>query len=276
MLLSEMDAAMIRSRYATDGFYFPIPVLDQEELVRYRGDLERAWEQGQALKLGNKGQLNFPHVVFPFANEIVRHPRVLDAVESVIGPDILVWGGTFFFKPPHSGGFVSWHQDMTYWGLSDPAALVSVWIALADVDQENGCMRFIPGSHQGGLLDHEDTWSQDNILTRGQSVPVDEQTSELVYVELQAGEMSLHHGHLLHSSAPNHSPRWRLGFNINFITPGNRQLVAPKDFAMQVRGDDRFGHFEPIDPPSSELDEASLGWHRRILAAQNDALYDGV
>ena len=266
----------IRSDYERDGFCFPIPVLGPGELQRYGSDLERAWERGQALKLGNKGQLNFPHVLFPFASEIVRHPEILDAVEAVIGPDILVWGGTFFFKPPRSGGFVSWHQDLTYWGLADTDGLVSAWLALGDVDRENGCMQFLPGTHRGGLLAHSDTWTKDNILTRGQSVPVDADAGDIVCVELRAGEMSLHHGHLLHASAPNHSGRWRLGFNINYITPSNRQLVAPRDFAMLVRGEDRFGHFDHVDLPAAELDEAALGWHRRVMAAQNDALYQGA
>ncbi|MDE0714980.1 MAG: phytanoyl-CoA dioxygenase family protein [Gammaproteobacteria bacterium] len=266
-------ADTIRSSYAKDGFCFPIPVLGPGELKRYGSDLLRAWERGQALKLGNKGQLNFPHVLFPFAYEIVRHPGILDAVEAVIGPDILVWGGTFFFKPPHSGGFVSWHQDLTYWGLAETDGLVSAWLALEDVDRENGCMQFLPGTHQGGLRVHSDTWTANNILTRGQSVAIDEDACDIVHVELRAGEMSLHHGHLLHASGPNHSGRWRLGFNINYITPGNRQTVAPRDFAMLVRGKDRFGHFSHVDPPAGELDEAALGWHRRILDAQNDALY---
>lgn len=276
MSASERCPDSIRRGYAKDGFCFPIAVLDPDELRRYGCDLERVWERGRALELGNKGQFNFPHVLFPFANEIVRHPRILDAVEAVIGPDILVWGGTFFFKPPRSGGFVSWHQDLTYWGLAESGGLVSAWLALEDVDRENGCMQFIPGSHRDGILPHSDTWTTENILTRGQSVAVDEDASDIVYVELRAGEMSLHHGHLLHASAPNHSGRWRLGFNINYITPRNRQMVAPRDFAMLVRGEDRFGNFGHIDPPAGELDEAALGWHRRILAAQNDALYDGT
>lgn len=269
-------ATSIRESYQTDGFCFPLRVLETEEVARYGADLALAWEQGQALNLGNKGQLNFPHVVFPFASEIVRHPKILDAVEAIIGPDIMVWGGTFFFKPPRSGGFVSWHQDMTYWGIEDSQRLVSAWLAMDAVDRENGCMRFIPGSHRAGILPHEDTWSDDNILTRGQSVGVDENASEIVDVTLAAGEMSLHHGHLLHASSPNHSDRWRLGFNINFITPDNRQTVAPLDFAMLVRGEDRYGHFEHVAPPAQSLGDIELRRHRRILGAQNDALYDGT
>ncbi len=276
MSMKVADVNTIRDHYAQDGFYFPIRVFDKEEMVSYSKDLERVWECGQALKLGNHGQFNSPHVVFPFVNEMVRHPRVLDAAEAIIGPDILVWGGTFFFKPPHSSDFVSWHQDMTYWGLDQPESLVSAWIALEDVDQENGCMRFLARSHQAGIQDHEDTWFEDNILTRGQTVAVDENRHDIVPVELLAGEMSLHHGHLLHASLPNHSSRWRRGFSITFITPHMRQLVASQDFAMLVRGEDRYGHFCHVDPPASELDEAALDWHRRILIAQNEALYLGA
>ena len=97
-----------------------------------------------------------------------------------------------------------------------------------------------------------------------------------MHVELQPGQMSLHHGRLLHASAPNGSNERRIGFTMNFIKASNRQAVAQKDYAMLVRGEDRFGHFDHVPPPAADLSSDALAWHARILAAQNEAYYDGA
>jgi len=260
----------LSDRYAAHGCAYPIDILSRSEAAEYRARVEEVERHPRG---GRPFPFLKPYLVLTVINELVRLPAVLDLVEEIIGPDILVWDGALIVKEPHAPGKFTWHQDLTYWGLAETDGLVSAWLALEDVDRENGCMQFLPGTHQGGLRVHSDTWTANNILTRGQSIAIDEDACDIVHVELRAGEMSLHHGHLLHASGPNHSGRWRLGFNINYITPGNRQTVAPRDFAMLVRGKDRFGHFSHVDPPAGELDEAALGWHRRILDAQNDALY---
>jgi len=205
----------------------------------------------------------------------VRTPRILDVVESILGPDIMVWGSTFFVKEPHSESYVSWHQDLRYWGF-DSDAQVSAWVALSPVTRENGCMRLVPGSHKGELVDHNDTFDESNLLTRGQeaAIPIDEQA--VVHVELAPGQASFHHGRLLHASAPNRPDERRIGLAINYIAPHVRQVVAKTDFAMLVRGKDRFGHFQHVPSPAGDLTDDAVAWHRHILTAQNEALYDGA
>ena len=269
------STADIAERYARDGFYFPLDVLSREQASAYRRELEDLEQQARGSKLGNKNQLNYPHVIFRFAHEIVSHPTILDAVEAILGPDILVWGSTFFLKEPHTESFVSWHQDLRYWGL-DCDAEVSAWLALGPVTEANGCMRFVPGSHTGELLPHSDTFSEDNFLTRGQEAVVEIKDEDTVPVELAPGQASFHHGKLLHGSGPNRSDERRLGFAINYISTGVRQTVAKEDFAMLVRGEDRHGHFRLVPPPGADLSEDALAWHRHILTAQNEALYDGA
>ena len=115
--------AEIARRFESDGYYFPIDVLSADEAASCRQELEALEVACRGNRLGNKKQLNYAHVIFRFADAIVRQPRLLDAVEAILGPDILVWGSTFFIKEPHSESYISWHQDLRYWGLDSDAEL---------------------------------------------------------------------------------------------------------------------------------------------------------
>lgn len=265
----------IRERFDRDGYYAPLDVISADEAMAHRAELERLESQIVDQRLGNKGQLGQGHVVFRFAHDLVRNPVILDAVEELIGPDILVWGSTFFTKEAQSPSYVSWHQDLRYWGLSSDN-LVSVWIALGPARREHGCMRFVPGSHKLDMLEHRDTFDEANFLTRGQEAVIDIDEDDTVLVELEAGQASMHHGRLLHASGPNEADQRRVGYVVNYLAPSMRQVVASQDFAMLVRGEDRFGHFVPVPAPSDDLSPEALAWHRRILGTQNTALYDGA
>lgn len=267
--------AEIAERFAAQGYYFPIDVLSVDEAVALRQELEALESTNRGNKFGNKSQLNYPHIIFRFADAIIRHPRILDAVEAILGPDILVWGSTFFIKEPQSEGYVSWHQDLRYWGL-DSEAEVSAWLALSPVTEANGCMRFVPGSHKGELLPHKDTFVDSNFLTRGQEADIEIDDRDTILVPLAPGQVSLHHGKLLHGSGPNRSNERRIGLAINYIVPHVRQVVAKEDFAVLVRGEDKFGHFQHVPSPTRDMDDDAIAWHRRILSAQNEAMYAGA
>ncbi|NBQ83916.1 MAG: phytanoyl-CoA dioxygenase family protein [Alphaproteobacteria bacterium] len=259
-----------------DGFLFPVTVFSPEQAQGYRAELESLERRLSGIKTGNKNQLNYPHLLFRFANAICRDEKLLDVVESILGPDILVWGSTFFIKEPKTDTYVSWHQDMKYWGLSDTDGQVSAWIALNNVSQANGCMQFLPKTHLGEMVDHKDTFSDDNFLTRGQEADFTLDEEEIVHIELTAGQASFHHGKLLHASPPNHSDDRRIGYAIQFIAPHVQQNVASKDFAMLVRGEDRYGHFELLNPPDDDLSPEALAAHHRVLTVQNEAMYEGT
>ena len=273
--MEPIDGAELAERFAEFGYFFPVTVMNATEAFSYRTELESLERRIRSSQLGNKTQLNYPHVIFRFADAIVRTPRILDAVEAMIGPDILVWGSTFFIKEPYSESYVSWHQDLRYWGL-DSDAVVSTWIALSPVNKANGCMRFVPASHKGGLVDHKDTFTESNFLTRGQEAAVAIDESKVVHVELAPGQASFHHGRLLHASASNCSGERRIGLVVNYIAPHVRQTIAKKDYAMLVRGEDRFGHFEHVFSPNGDLTAEAVAQHHEILITQNEALYDGV
>jgi len=259
-------------QYHRNGYYFPVPVLSPAEAARYR----RGLEQHEA-KTGQPLQGNWrhkTHLIFTWADELVHHPRILDAVEDVIGPDILCWTTNFFIKEAEHPGFVSWHQDSTYWGL-DPDDVITAWVAFTDATAENGYMQFIPGSHRIEQLPHVDTFHKDNLLSRGQEIAVAVDESKAVGIPLRAGEMSLHHIKLVHGSAPNRSNDRRIGLALRYIPTHVRQTKL-RDSAMLVRGLDKYHHFDYEPRPRADLDQAALAAHADAVARQVKALYQGT
>src|SRR5262245_47063164 len=240
-------------QYRRDGYFSPIEVMTADEASGYRRRLEtvEASDRLPAGALRTKG-----HLLLTWIDDIVRNTRVLDAVESIIGPDILVWGTSFFIKEPRNKSFVSWHQDLTYWGL-DPADIVTAWIALSESTLENGAMRVIPATHTMEVVPHNDTFSADNLLSRGQEVSVEVDESKAVALEREPGEMSLHHVKLIHGSEPNPSAKRRIGLAVRYIPTYVRQTAGARDSASLVRGHDRFGNFLPEERPSADLSEAA-------------------
>ena len=260
------------ARYHRDGFHFPVGVLSAAEARSYRDRLEANERQLGGPLSGN--MRHKVHLLFTWANELARHPRILDAVEDVIGPDILCWSTTFFTKEARSPVYVSWHQDATYWGLST-SDVITAWVAFADAPVASGAMRFWPGSHLKNQLDHLDTFAADNLLSRGQEVAVDVPEGEGVDVPLKAGEMSLHHVLLVHGSGPNTTDDRRIGFAIRYIPPHVRQLKV-RDSATLVRGKDSYGHFDLEPAPRHDLDAAALAAHRDAVERSAKALYAGT
>ncbi len=257
-------------RYHDDGVIGAYRALTPDEVIRTRGYLE-AFEARMGATLGNlPGQLRAKsHLLFPWLNALTRHPRVLDAVESLIGEDLLVYHVTCWLKEPGDGTFVTWHQDGAYFNL-EPPEHVTAWIALSDADETSGCMRFLPGSHKHGALAHEKGVSEGNLLSNGQQVPgIDGEGA--VAMPVPAGHFSLHHTHILHASAPNHGNDRRLGIGVSYIPThvcftGNTRVSA-----TLVRGEDRFGHFDPEQPPAAEFDDAARACHARAVARFFDA-----
>jgi len=260
------------AQYRRDGFYFPLPVLSAGEARTYRDKLE-AHERATGGPLAG-GMRHKVHLLFTWAHELTRHPAILDAVEDVIGPNILCWGTNFFIKEAHSPSFVSWHQDATYWGLST-SDVITAWVAFADAPVESGAMKFWPGSHLKQQLAHHDTFAKDNLLTRGQEIAVDVPEGQGVDVPLKAGEMSLHHVLLAHGSAPNTTGDRRIGLAIRYIPPHVRQLKM-RDTAMLVRGRDTHGHFDLEPAPHADLDAAALAAHKEAVERSQKVLYAGT
>ena len=259
------------AQFQRDGYVTPIRVLSTEQAGALRARLE-AYEAGGGA--ARDGLRHKAHLLLTWLADLVRHERVLDAVEDLYGPDLLCWASSFFIKDAEAPAYVSWHQDSTYWGLSAPD-VVTAWVALTDSNAANGAMQVIPGSHTRDQMPHRDTFAPDNLLSRGQEVAVDVDPSRAVRFDLRAGEMSLHHVRLVHGSPPNTSTRRRIGYAIRYMPTRVRQLHGA-DGASLVRGTDRYGHFEPEPRPAADLDPAAVAFHRASSERSSRILYRGA
>jgi hypothetical protein len=259
-------------QYREQGYLAPIRIMADAEALALRAALEAVEARTGGPLRGDLRHKS--HLLFPFLADLVRHPVLLDAVEDLIGPDILCWSSSFFIKEAANPAFVSWHQDSTYWGLSSPE-VATAWVALTPSDAENGAMAVIPGSHKLDQVPHRDTFHRHNLLTRGQEVAVEVDDSKAVMLTLRPGEMSLHHVRLVHGSAPNPSLDRRIGYAIRYIPTHIRQLEG-EDSATLVRGTDRYGHFEPEPRPDGEMTPPMMALHKRIAERNAKILYRGT
>ena len=259
------------ARYDKDGVVFPIDVLTLEEASDFRTRLEALEAHHGAMKYSMK-----PYLTVTLADELAHTPRLLDAVEDLIGPNLLMWDGAFINKEPKTENFVSWHQDLTYWGVGPAEQIVSIWLALSPVMAENGCMAVVPGSHRDGIRPHEDHFHDDNMLSRGQEIAGGFDPESAVDVVLRPGQMSLHHGHVIHGSRPNRSDQRRLGLNLQFIAPSVRQSEMKDDSAMLMRGQDPFGHFAPEPRPFIDFTPEGMAFAKDIGERRQKMLFRGV
>lgn len=259
--------------YGRDGILFPIPVMSEAEAGRAVAQLEvmeARWD-GRIPKRSNQKL----HMLAPWLNAMVRSPAVLDAVESLIGPDIICWNGGFFTKNAGDGAFISWHQDSTYWGLSHPD-VVTAWIAFTPSTVESGCMQVIPGTQTVDQVAHRDTFAAGNLLSRGQEIAVEVDKSRAVDVVLRPGEMSLHHVRIFHGSEANRAAQRRIGYAIRYIPTYVSQVSGPRTSAFLVRGVDRFGHFDDEPVPSAAYAPEAVAAYETALDRLDKVLYAGA
>ena len=232
--------------YENHGFVSPIDVLTLEEATKIKEEIEyieKKWPD-ELIGLGR----NNVHYISPIFDQVCHNSKILDAVESIIGKDILVGGTTLFIKDKDKKGFVSWHQDAKYIGF-EPHNWVTAWLAITDANEENGCMRMWSGSHKEKIKKHKDTFNENNLLTRGQTVqnvPLEDTTPNI----LKAGQLSLHHPMIVHGSGSNKSNTRRIGFVIQSYIGTNVDQVIGKVYVQQARGKDNFKYHEHTKRPS--------------------------
>ena len=260
------------AQYRRDGYTHPHRVMTAEEAGGYLSKLEAFEKDLGAPVSGNYRQKT--HLLFTWAEALIRHSKILDAVEDLLGPNLLCWSSGFFNKEPHTPNYVSWHQDATYWGLR-PYDEVTAWLAFTPSNTQNGAMRVIPGSHKE-QVPHEDSFAEVNMLSRGQEITVDIDESRAVDLVLDPGEISLHHILTFHSSPPNASNERRIGFAIRYVPPHVKQMGPIQDTATLVRGEDTEGYWELEPSPERDLDPPMIAYHKKIIARQTKVLFDGT
>lgn len=264
----------VGAAFERDGYVFPLEAMPPERAAECRAMFESVESAHAGDAIASRIIKQNASTVLPFVDEIMRLPSVVEPVASILGEDLMVMGANFFVKEPQSTAFISWHQDLTYWGYDD-AAEVTAWVALTEATSDNGCMRFVPGSHRT-IVEHRDTFDESNMLSRGQEVAVDVDEADAVEAVLRPGEMSLHHGHLFHASNQNRSDDRRIGLALRFVTPLMKQVSGRKTFAHLVAGQDRYGHFELLPPATEVMADRDVANARRAIAVVDEIGYAGV
>jgi non-haem Fe2+, alpha-ketoglutarate-dependent halogenase len=236
-LIATLSNEMLE-RYERDGVVFPVRVLSEAEVAEFREALD-------AIVGERPRRLDNLHLSYLWAYRLASHEAVLDAVESILGPEILIDGNLVFYKPPYDASYASWHQDSVYsgWHLTPS---VSAWIALTVSESANGCMRVVPGSHKQGLLEHDNIQDPNLLNRRGERLRMDVDESQAVDLVLKPGEMSLHHTNIVHGSNPNRSDGPRIGFIVRFVTNASTNRDRQ---VMRARGDADCSHLRLVEPP---------------------------
>jgi non-heme Fe2+,alpha-ketoglutarate-dependent halogenase len=260
-------------QYHDEGFISPVRVISEAQALSIKSQLEQV--EAEFPDEINAESRNNLHLSFTFLDALAHNTIIVDAMEDIIGPDIALWASVMFIKEPSSKQYVSWHQDATYMGL-DSIDFPTPWIALSPSNVLTGCMTMIAGSHHSEIQNHEDTFAENNILTRGQVIPnID--TSKAVNLILEPGEMSIHHGAIIHGSQPNKSNQRRIGFSLQSFVPPSIKQVVGKNIWTHIRGQKR----KDIDGielsrPNYNMDPITVEQRRVAEENLSEILYKGA
>ena len=259
------------AQWKHDGFLSPFQLLDAAELQACRQGVARyeAWLGSPINAHADMRWRSMPYLLLPWAARLARDPRILDKVEDLLGPDILIFTSTFFIKEPHSATIAAWHQDSTYYGL-EPKEEVTVWIALTEASEAAGCMDALSLQGRPRQLSHVSRVVKDSVNRAGQVITEPLDDSVPAAMPLKPGWFSMHHGLCPHRSGPNTSSHRRIGLGLNYIPTRARPSGSVRQAALLVRGTDRYGHFEPAAWPKDELGENELKVHERAMSLYRD------
>jgi len=260
-------------QYHDQGFISPVRVISEGDALFIKAQLEEV----EALfpEEINAESRNNLHLSFTFLDALAHNTTLVDAIEDLIGPDIALWASVMFIKEPSSKQFVSWHQDATYMGLNS-FDFPTPWIALSPSNEDTGCMTMISGSHKLEIQEHEDTYADNNILTRGQAI-TNVDINKSVNLILKPGEMSIHHGAIIHGSQPNNSNQRRIGFSLQSYVPPSIKQVVGINMWTHVRGqkrNDLNGFF--LDRPQYNMDPITVAQRKNAEENLSDILYKGA
>ena len=260
-MVASLSSAQV-AQYHRDGYLSPCDAMSAEQAAQLRHRLESGEQSAGGLSHDRRRKM---HLYLRWVNDLVRQPTILDAVESLIGPDILLYHITLWIKEPRTDAFISWHQDSTYFGLDPDDQHVTAWVALSVSDLESGCVQVVPGSHRQGQVRHDVGDRERNMLKTGQSLDVPDD-ADIRTMILRPGQFSLHHTHLLHNSMPNRSSDRRIGLGVSYIPTRCRGTSAQRLSATLVRGVDRYGHFDLETTPEHDFEPAALERHAAAMA----------
>ena len=245
--------------YNEEGFVSPVQILSDSEAQNHRKEIEIIENQ-----IGSLHNINKIYTILTSTYKITTNKKILDIVKGIIGPNILLYNATYLIKEVNDPTFVSWHQDLTYWGFSHDD-VVSVWLAFSPTNEQSGGMRMLPASHKEGKLDHKITSNKNNMLLQGQTVE-NVNDKESVFCSLSPGQASFHHGWTLHSSLPNKSQDRRIGLNIHYLASQVKQTKHKLDSAVCIAGEDKYNNFLEDIPAKVDLDPEAMQKQKKLEA----------
>ena len=212
------------------------------------------------------------HLLANWIYSIATNSNILDCIEAIIGPNILIQSADIFIKPPMSIKHINWHQDANYWGLH-PYELLTGWIALTDVFLDNGCMKYLPKSHLNNKINHVETFDKNSDLTRGQEISLKIEKNKEIPVILKPGQMSIHHCLLAHSSGPNLTDDYRIGMAVRYLPTHVKQTEGPKISMILARGEDKYNNFKRDDIPQGDFDSKCILAHDLAMRPHKPSNY---
>lgn len=260
--------------YRANGYLYPLNALSADEVKTFRDGLARteAHLGGSLMAIDKKYRGNL-HFLCRWVDQLARHPRIVDVIEDLLGPDILLYTTRFFIKEPQSEGIAAWHQDSTYFGLR-PFDHVTAWVALSNVTEQAGPVEFAAGSHIRGQLMQKSGVVKNSVNTAGQIIVEWFDQSQIDRAILTPGQFSLHHTCVVHQSAPNRSDERRIGLALSYIPTRTRHIGSKKMPACLIRGKDAFGHFELQPPPREDFGATETQRHDATFKAYLESFYE--
>ena len=266
-------------RYWQNGFLCPIPAISAQQCEDWRAELEAIesnWlDNGLPRALNVYKRVN-AHLVMPLAYEIAAHSAILDVVEGILGPDVLLYSTEFLIKEPHTKHVVTMHQDLAYWGLGEIDGILTTWLALTPATPKSGCMEFVKGSHKSPIIPHEDSFDELNLLSRGQEIKVNVAEEDKSSGALATGEMSLHHGLMIHGSGANTSDDRRIGVVMRFLSPHVKKPNNAPDYGVAMRGNCDTGNFTLCHAPKGLFNPEDLLIYEEIRTDQAKVMMAGA
>ena len=266
-------------RYWQNGFLCPIPAISTQQCEDWRAELEAIesdWlDNGLPRALNVYKRVN-AHLVMPLAYEIAAHSAILDVVEGILGPDVLLYSTEFLIKEPHTKHVVTMHQDLAYWGLGEIDGILTAWLALTPATPQSGCMDFVKGSHKSPIIPHEDSFDELNLLSRGQKIKVNVAEEDKSSGALATGEMSLHHGLMIHGSGANTSDDRRIGVVMRFLSPHVKKPNNAPDYGVAMRGNCDTGNFTLCHAPKGLFNPEDLLIYEEIRTEQARVMMAGA
>lgn len=260
----------IKKFYDSNGYFFPLEGIPKK-MAKDAALKIKTISINPNIKVKHPWNLQ-AHLLANWIYDICIYTKVLDAVEAIIGPNILIQSADIFIKPPNGFKHINWHQDANYWGLN-PYELVTGWIALTDVFSANGCMNYLPKSHLNNKINHTETFDSNSDLTRGQEIDLQIDKNKEIPVILKAGQLSLHHCLLAHGSGPNITDKYRVGIAVRYLPTHVKQTEGPPITMILARGKDTYNNFAKDKIPVGDFDDIAIAEHDKAMSFHASSNY---